>query len=149
MKFIARIAFAVLLFASAFAVTTLAQEGGGTGPRTSQAYYKITNGQQEWLSLYKNYHYPILKALKEQGLIKSITLYKRDRHHLVPAWDYELQIVWRDKLAQATGGGPELVHKLFPDWADYQKNEARRWEVTAEHWDEDLSPVPVDAAPAQ
>jgi hypothetical protein len=145
MKFIARFAFVVVLFISFFAITTHAQEGGGSSPRTSQAYYKITNGQQqEWLSLYKNYHYPILKALKEQGLIKSITLYKRDRHHLVPAWDYELQIVWRDKVAQATGGGPELVHKIFPDWADYQKNEARRWEVTAEHWDEDLSPVPVD-----
>jgi len=100
--------------------------------------------RREWVNLYKNYHYPILKALKEQGLIKSITLLKRDRHQLVPAWDYELQIVWRDKVAQATGGGEGLTHKLFPDWADYQKNEAHRWEITTEHWDEDLSPVPVD-----
>jgi|ERR1035441_6813946 hypothetical protein len=145
MKITTRISLMALLLTSFAAVNIYAQEGGGSSPRTSQAYYKIVAGhQQEWVGLYKNYHYPILKTLKEQGLIKSITLYKRDRHHLVPAWDYELQIVWRDKVAQASGGGPELVHKLFPDWADYQKNEARRWEVTAEHWDEDLSPVPVD-----
>jgi len=145
MQITTRIFLTALLLTSFVAVNIYAQEGGGSSPRTSQAYYKIVAGhQQEWFNLYKNYHYPILKALKEQGLIKSITLYKRDRHHLVPAWDYELQIVWRDKVAQASGGGPDLVHKLFPDWADYQKNEARRWEVTAEHWDEDLSPVPVD-----
>jgi len=144
MKLMTRIALLAVLFAGFATTAAVAQETGG-GPRTSQAYYKIILGhQQEWLSLYKNYHYPILKQLKEQGLIQSITLYKRDRHHLSPPWDYELQIVWRDKVAQATGGGSELVHKIFPDWADYQKNEARRWEITEEHWDEDLSPVPVD-----
>jgi DNA-binding PadR family transcriptional regulator len=145
MKLIARITLVVLLFASLGGVALRAQENNGGGPRTSQAYYKIALGHQdEWLKLYKNYHYPILKALKEQGIIQSITLLKRDRHHLSPAWDYELQIVWRDKVAQATGGGPGLVHKIFTDWPDYQKNEARRWEITEEHWDEDLSPVPVE-----
>jgi DNA-binding PadR family transcriptional regulator len=144
MKLVTRISLFALLLASSLTLTAYAQEGGGSSPRTSQAYYKITAGhQEEWVKLYTNYHYPILKALQQQGLIKSITLYKRDRHHLVPAWDYELQIVWRDKIAQISGGGPDLLHKLFPDWADYQKNEARRWEVTAEHWDEDLSPVPI------
>jgi hypothetical protein len=143
MKLIARIALMVLLLAGVAAGSLRAQEVNG-GPRTSQAYYKITPGHQaEWVSLYSHYHYPILKSLQEQGLIKSITLLKRDRHHLVPAWDYELQIVWRDKVAQVTGDSPELLRKLFPDWADYQKNEARRWEITAEHWDEDLSPIPV------
>ena len=145
MKFVTRLTLIVLLLISFAGGILRAQENNGGGPRTSQAYYKITLGhQQEWVNLYKNYHYPILKALKEQGLIKSITLLQRDRHHLTPAWDYELQIVWRDKVAQASGSGPGLLHKLFPDWADYQKNEARRWEVTAEHWDEDLSPVAVE-----
>ena len=144
MKFMTRMVLIVALFTGLAATSLAAQENGG-GPRTSQAYYKIVLGhQQEWLNLYKNYHYPILKQLKEKGLIQSITLYKRDRHHLSPAWDYELQIVWRDKVAQVTGGGPELLHTIFPDWADYQKNEARRWEITEEHWDEDLSPVPVE-----
>jgi DNA-binding PadR family transcriptional regulator len=145
MKTVTRITLFLLLLLSLAGSNLRAQEGNGGGPRTSQAYYKIELGhQQEWVSLYKNYHYPILKALKEQGLIQSVTLLKRDRHHLTPPWDYELQIVWRDKVAQATGGGPGLVHKLFPDWADYEKNEARRWEITVEHWDEDLSPVPVE-----
>lgn len=144
MRMIARISLMVLLLAGIGLGSLRAQESNG-GPRTSQAYYKITAGHQaEWVSLYSHYHYPILKSLKERGFIQSITLLKRDRHHLVPAWDYELQIVWRDKVAQVTGDSPELLHKLFPDWADYQKNEARRWEITAEHWDEDLSPVPVE-----
>jgi len=146
MKRIARIFAVALLFAGVLDVSAKAKaQDGPTGPRTSQAYYKIEAGhQEEWLNLYKHYHYPILKALKEKGYIQSITLYKRDRHHLVPAWDYELQIVWRDKEAQIHGDGPDGLHKIFPDWADYQKNEARRWEITAEHWDEDLSPVPVE-----
>jgi hypothetical protein len=144
MKLIQRISLLALLLAGLVAGNLCAQENNG-GPRTSQAYYKITLGHQaEWVSLYAHYHYPILKSLQERGFIKSITLLKRDRHHLEPAWDYELQIVWRDKVAQVTGDSPELLHKLFPDWADYQKNEARRWEITAEHWDEDLSPVPVE-----
>ncbi len=144
MKLITRISLIVLLLAGVTATTLRAQESNG-GPRTSQAYYKIAPGhQEEWVSLYSHYHYPLLKSLQEQGLIKSITLLKRDRHHLVPAWDYELQIVWRDKVAQVTGDSPELLHKIFPNWADYQKNEGRRWEITAEHWDEDLSPVPVE-----
>jgi hypothetical protein len=144
MKLMIRISLAILLLAGVAAGSLGAQQVNG-GPRTSQAYYKIVLGHQaEWVSLYSHYHYPILKALQEQGLIKSITLLKRDRHHLVPAWDYELQIVWRDKFAQVTGESPESLHKIFPDWADYQKNEARRWEITAEHWDEDLSPIPVE-----
>jgi DNA-binding PadR family transcriptional regulator len=145
MKKLFRITLIALLLAG-FASTTLhAQRDNNGGPRTSQAYYKLTAGhQQEWFNLYKNYHYPILKSLQQEGYIKSITLYKRDRHHLSPAWDYELQIVWRDKVAQITGDSPELLHKIFPDWADYQKNEARRWEITEEHWDEDLSPVAVE-----
>ena len=148
MKLVTRLSIVAVLFA-AFAVGTAFAEPNG-GPRISQAYYKIAAGHQdEWVNLYKTYHYPILKALKEQGYIQSITLLKRDRHHLVPSWDFVLQIVWRDKVAQVTGDSPELQHRLYPNWADYQKGEARRWEVTAEHWDEDLSPVPVDAAPAQ
>lgn len=144
MKRIARMFALTVLFAAMLDLSAKAQVGP-TSPRTSQAYYKIEAGhQEEWVGLYKRYHYPILKALKEKGYIQSITLYKRDRHHLVPAWDYELQIVWRDKVAQIHGDSPEELHKIFPDWADYQKNEARRWEITAEHWDEDLSPIPVE-----
>lgn len=145
MKLISRISLTALMLVGFAAGSLIAQENNG-GPRTSQAYYKIVTGhEEEWLNLYKKYHYPVLKALQEQGLIKSITLLKRDRHHLVPAWDYELQIVWRDKVAQALDGDKRtLLHRLYPDWADYQKGEARRWEITAEHWDEDLSPVPID-----
>jgi DNA-binding PadR family transcriptional regulator len=145
MKWITRTALVALLLVGFTSTSLHAQRNDNGGPRTSQAYYKITLGhQQEWLSLYKNYHYPILKELQKEGYIQSITVYKRDRHHLSPSWDYVLQIVWRDKVAQVTGDSPELLHKLFPDWADYQKNEARRWEITQDHWDEDLSPVPVD-----
>jgi DNA-binding PadR family transcriptional regulator len=120
MKLITRLSIVAVLF-TVFAAGSVFAESNG-GPRTSQAYYKITAGhQEEWVKLYKTYHYPILKALKEQGYIQSITLLKRDRHHLVPAWDFELQIVWRDKVAQVTGDSPELLHRLFPDWDDYQK----------------------------
>jgi hypothetical protein len=85
-----------------------------------------------------------VKSLQERGFIDSITLLMRDRHHLDSAWDYELQIVWRDKVAQVTGDSPELLHRHFPGWEDNKKNEARRWEITAEHWDEVLSAVPVE-----
>lgn len=143
MKLFTRFSVLALIFAALTASLAYGAESNG-GPRTSQAYYKIAPGHlDEWVQLYKTYHYPILKSLKEQGYIQSITLLKRDRHHLSPNWDFELQIVWRDKVAQATGDTPELQHKLYPDWADYQKGEAHRWEITAEHWDEDLSPVPV------
>jgi len=143
MKFFSRLSLILVLLAGFAAGSSFALENGG--PRTSQAYYKIQKGHEaEWVELYKNNHYPILKALKEQGYIKSITLLTRDRHHLSPDWDYELQIVWRDKVAQVTGDSLELQHHLFPNWEQYRKNEARRWEVTAAHWDEDLSPVPVD-----
>ena len=143
MKMISRILLFALLLAAPFTAVLSAQETGG--PRTSQAYYKIQRGhEKEWVSLYTRYHYPVLKALKDKGYIQSITLLTRDRHHLSPDWDYELQIVWRDKVAQVTGTTPELHHSLFPDWADFEKGEAARWQIVEAHWDEELSPVKLD-----
>jgi DNA-binding PadR family transcriptional regulator len=143
MKLINRILIVVLLFSAVASTSLLAEENGG--PRTSQAYYKIQRGhEKEWVSLYTRYHYPLLKALKEKGYIRSITLLTRDRHHLSPDWDYELQIVWRDKVAQVTGLTPELQHATFPDWADFEKGEVARWQIVEAHWDEDLSPVKID-----
>src|ERR1700694_3161820 len=71
--------------------------GYSDGTVTNASFYRIAPGHmEEWLALYKKYHYPIMQYEIKQGLVKSETMYKRGIHELSPAWDYFVVIVYRD-----------------------------------------------------
>ncbi len=122
-------------------------EPAGSAPVTIEYYYKLAPGTgQEWLSLYKKNHNPILQQLKKEGLILSERLFERRFHAASPAWDYKVVMVWRDwaALEQAHQREPEIIRALYPNREDHDRQERRRWEITEQHWDDVLSEVPLD-----
>ena len=133
------------------AVTECGAEPAAGAPVTVEYYYQIVpggmvpGGPSEWLSLYLKNHHPILQQLKKEGLILSERIYERRFHAESPAWDYKVVMVWRDwsALDEAGKREPEIIRALFPDKAAHDREEKRRWELTAKHWDDVLKEVPV------
>lgn len=154
MKSTIRSIVAGVLLAAAVIPSTLAQatNGAGAGKNVvSVSFYKLPPGRQdEWLALYKKYHYPIMKYEKEHGQVISETIYTRRAHHISPSWDIAIVIVsppaGKAPKAEKTRG--ELIRSLFPDLEDYVKGERARWALTTEHWDEQWVEVDIDKNPS-
>ena len=120
--------------------------GYSGGTVTAAAFYRIAAGRQdEWLTLYKKYHYPIMQYEIKQGVVKSETMYKRGIHELSPAWDFVAVIVYRDLDAEVEveKERAQVMKTVFPDKADFEAGDRKRWELTTEHWDEKLVEVPM------
>jgi len=128
----------------AFAQTPTGYSGGTV---TDASFYRIAPGHlDEWLALYKKYHYPIMQYEIKQGLVKSETMYKRSVHELSPAWDFFVVIVYRDLDAQVEvqKERAKVMKAVFPNTADFEQGDKKRWELITEHWDEKLVEVPLD-----
>ncbi|MBI1983589.1 MAG: hypothetical protein HYS61_05265, partial [Acidobacteria bacterium] len=54
--------------------------------------------------------------------------------------------VFRDwqAMEQARAREPEIIRSLYPNKDLHDREEKRRWEITLEHWDDVLSPVPLE-----
>ena len=50
-------------------------------------------------------------------------------------WDYRIIIVRASADAPPGQSEGEIAKALFPDQAAYKREENRRWELTANHWD--------------
>ncbi len=114
---------------------------------TIEYYYKLVpGGTFEWLALYLKNHNPILRQMLKEGLILSEKAYERRFHADSPAWDYKVVMVWRDwaALEQARTREPEIIRSLYPNKSDHDREEKRRWELTAHHWDDVLKDLPLE-----
>jgi hypothetical protein len=121
--------------------------GYSGGVVTAASFYRIAAGRQdEWLALYKKWHYPIMQYEIKQGLVKSETMYKRGVHELSPAWDFVAIIVYRDLDAEVEveKERAQVMKTLFPDTAAFEAGDKKRWELITEHWDEKLVTVPIE-----
>lgn len=129
-----------------------ANNGAGEGkPEVHVDYYKLPPGRQdEWLSLYKKYHYPIVRFMVEHGQMTSETIYTRAVHELSPSWDIAIVIVLppagQRKKAELTRA--QLIRKLYPDLEDYVKGERQRWALTLEQWNESWVEVDIEKNPS-
>lgn len=146
------IALAALPFIFLTNANAQATIGAGDGKNTvSVDFYKVPSGRQdEWLALYKKYHFPIMKYQKEHGQVLSETVYTRAVHELSPSWDFAIVIVAppAEKRPKAEYTRSQLIRKLFPDIDDYVKGEKARWTLTLEHWDESWTEVDIDNHPS-
>ena len=144
----------VALFGALIAPLARAQAtiGAGDGKNTvSVDFYKVPPGKQdEWLALYKKYHYPIMKYQKEHGQVISETVYTRAIHQLSPSWDFAIVIVAppAEKRPKPELNRSQIIRKLFPDIDDYVKGEKARWSLTQEHWDESWTEVDIENHPS-
>jgi len=129
-----------------------ANNGAGVGKDTvSVDFYKVPPGQQdEWLALYKKWHFPIMKYQKEHGQVISETVYTRAVHELSPDWDFAIVIVSppAEKRPKAEFTRGELIRKLYPNLDEYVAGEKARWAMTLHHWDESWLEVDVENHPS-
>jgi len=142
-------ALPAVLVSSANAQATI---GTGDGKNTiSVDFYKVPPGKQdEWLTLYKKYHYPIMQYQKAHGQVISETVYTRAIHQISPDWDFAIEIIAppADKRPKPEYSRSELIRKLFPDVDDYVRGEKARWSLTISHWDESWIEVDIDKHPS-
>ena len=92
---------------------------------------------------------PIMDFQIQKGVTISSTLYAAKSHSPGMPWDFVII-----NVSPPEGEGPklgmtraEVLRKLFPDIEDYVKGERRRWELTVNHWDEDLVELDVTREP--
>lgn len=121
------------------------RERGTAGP-VEASYYKLAPGKaDEWRARYRAQHLPILKELQREGRLVSITMYRPVLHQGAPEWDFKVVLVWRDFAAFGDRPHEEAVERrLFSDWEAHTKDEQRRWEITARHWDDLMAPLPAE-----
>jgi hypothetical protein len=122
---------------------TSPEEGGALGPLmpfTVEGYYKIKWGhQEEFLSLFKKNHWPVLKAGIDAGAILEVSVAKPHFHATEESrWDLRVTIIWRNPIVATSSGGEAtdaVVKRLFPDQEKFSREERRRFELIEEHTD--------------
>jgi hypothetical protein len=132
-----------VLIAFAVAVPLMAQgappQGGADQPYTVEYYYKVQWGrQQEFLDLFLKNHYPLLKKIQSTGRMLSIKIESPAYHTTEDGrWDYRVTIRYKNSTVATTANPDEeaIIKQLWPDQDTYKKEEQRRFEILAGHWD--------------
>jgi len=152
-RFIVFVATAIVIFGIASPILIAQQPGGSTSvqskPYIIEYYYKVQWGYaDEFITLFKKNHYPVLKKEIELGRLLSVTAVK-PRYHTTEdgRWDYRVTIVFKDA---ATANDPSfdekaLVKQLFPDQETYTKEEQRRFQILLAHWDLPIQELDLNA----
>jgi len=144
--------FVSLLFGglstSAMGQATTAATGAQNRPFVVEYYYKVKWGYaDEFITLFKKNHYPLLKQQVEMGRMLQVSAVA-PRYHMTEdgRWDYRVTIVFKN-AAVANDGFDEkaLIQKMYPDQATYKKEEQRRFEILEAHWDLPLKDVELNA----
>ncbi len=135
------LALTALLLSSSPAPAQGANGRGDCKQGVDISYYKILPGKQdEWLALYKKWHYPIMQYQIANGATISEKVFASGSHALSPAWDFAIIIVSPPKGQRKPLPltRPQLIRKLFPNLEEYVAGEKARWALTESHWDEVL-----------
>lgn len=107
-------------------------------PFVADYYYKAKWGYaDEFITLFKKNHFPVLKKQMESGRILSVTALK-PRYHATEdgRWDYRVTIVFKNSaVANDPSGEEAIIKRLFPDQETYKREEQRRFEILLAHWD--------------
>jgi hypothetical protein len=116
-------------------------------PFVVEYYYKVKWGYaDEFISLFKKNHFPVLKKQIETGRMVKVTAVKPRYHHTEEGrWDYRVTIVFKNLAAAHDATSEEvLIKQLYPDQASFKREEARRFEILLAHWDVPLVDVELD-----
>jgi hypothetical protein len=131
------------VFSLAVASPLMAQgappQGGADQPYTVEYYYKVQWGhQQEFLDLFLKNHYPLLKRIVSTGRMLSVKIEAPAYHTTEDGrWDYRVTIRFKNSTVATTSNPDEetLIKELWPDQEKYKREEQRRFEILAAHWD--------------
>ena len=117
-------------------------------PFAIEYYYKVKWGYaDEFITLFKKNHYPLLKKQVEMGRMLKVSAVS-PRYHTTEdgRWDYRVTIVFKN-AAVANDGFDEkaLIKQLYPDQETYKKEEQRRFEILDAHWDLPIKDLDLNA----
>jgi hypothetical protein len=125
---------------------TAANEGKEQ-PFVVEYYYKTKWGHaEEFLTLFKKNHYPVLKKEMELGRILKVSM-TAPRYHTTEdgRWDYRVTIVFKSAAIESDNfDSAALIKQLYPDQDIYKKEEQRRFEILDAHWDLPIKDVALD-----
>jgi hypothetical protein len=113
---------------------------------TIENYYKVKWGHaDEFISLWKANHYPLLKKAMEKGDIISIKASKPRYHSGEDTrWDFRVTIVFKTvELAFDENLTEPYKKQLYPDQESYKKAEQYRFEILLAHWDVETKNDPL------
>jgi len=115
-------------------------------PVTEEWVYRVKYGyKDEWFRIFRRYQIAILERQKQLGYVKDFTVYAPSLHTSEDArWDYRVIIVRASWDAPPGQSEDEVGKQLFPDQETFKKEENRRWELTANHWDLPIHIVNLD-----
>jgi hypothetical protein len=116
-------------------------------PYVIEYYYKAKWGYaEEFLTLFKKNHYPVLKKEMELGRMLKVTI-AAPRYHTTEEgrWDYRVTIVFKNAaIANDSFDSSTIIKQLYPDQESYKKEEQRRFEILDGHWDLPIKDVNLD-----
>jgi hypothetical protein len=117
-------------------------------PFVVEYYYKAKWGHaDEFITLFKKNHYPVLKKEMEMGRMLKVSVVAPVYHTTEDGrWDYRVTIAFKNAaVANDNFDSAALLKQLFPDQDTYKKEEQRRFEILEAHWDLPIKDVDVDA----
>jgi hypothetical protein len=121
---------------------------GADKPFVIEYYYKAKWGHaEEFLTLFKKNHLPILKKEVEMGRMLRVSMVQPVYHTTEDGrWDFRVTIVYRNAaVAHDSFDSASLIKQLYPDQDAYKKEEQRRFEILEAHWDLPIKDVDLDA----
>jgi hypothetical protein len=133
--------------ASASSFQAPAAQAGGRAERTTWYFYKVKWGhQEEFVDLFQKNHYPVLKEQIKAGRMTSVRTFVPTYHGDGKAdWTFAVAITFKDAAAMmGPSGEEEIVRRLYPNHAQFVKEEQRRFEILDAHWDVPLNEVDID-----
>lgn len=107
-------------------------------PYVVEYYYKARwGGFEEFRSLFRKNHYPVLMKEKGLGRILDVTVDYPVYHFTEDGrWDMRVTITFKDAAtALAPFDSTAILKELYPDRATFEKEEQRRFELLEAHWD--------------
>jgi len=128
----------IVLFVFSPNRTLVAHETDAPKPAVNEFYYRVKWGYfDEFLTLFKKNHYPILARLKEDGVILDMyAAFPASHASESKRWDMRFTIVLADpKHTYEYFYGPDLIEELYPDQETFKKDEQRRFSLLEEHMD--------------
>lgn len=121
-----------------------APPAGASTPFVVEYYYTTRWGHaDEFIRLFRKNHYPVLKRRQELGDIVEISAVAPRFHGTEDGrWDYRVTIVWKNSAVLHEPFPDTELRRLYPDQDTFRREEQRRFEILAAHWD--LPVVRVD-----
>ena len=114
---------------------------------TVENYYKVKWGfADEFISLWKKNHYPLLKKAMEKGDIIKVMAEKPKLHSGEDTrWDFKVIIIFKTAaLAFDADLTTPYKKQLYPDQEKLTRDEQHRFELLIAHWDVMVDEIPLD-----